>query len=469
MNPTSCPHHPDPSRRQLLHTGLAATAALVAGPSPLLAALRAVDVPRTEERPWLDVARKAERWLATSMQATANGVTWPADPAKPEERGTDLYHGASGVVLFHLELHHATGDAAALDTAIRGARHLAAELPDESAPRASMGLYTGVAGVAYTLALAASVSGDTALDEAARRALRLLHQRAHPAGAGVEWDVSTDIISGAAGIGLMLLWAGPRMHDAAALDLAARAGRRLIERGQPAATGIKWLVQPDMPRNYPNFSHGAAGVAYFLASLYAVTKERAFLDAARAGAAYLDSIATPTPSGGRMVYHSEPGNEQIFYLSWCHGPAGTARLYHRLAAVTGERGYRERVAQLTQAIADMKVPERSPGYWNNISQCCGNSGVVEYLLDQHRASGDTRHLRYAEQVSADTLRRGSEETGALKWVQAEHRVRPELLIAHTGLMQGAAGVGLAMLHLDGALQKREPLVVLPDNPFGPTA
>jgi hypothetical protein len=35
----------------------------------------------------------------------------------------------------------------------------------------------------------------------------------------------------------------------------------------------------------------------------------------------------------------------------------------------------------------------------------------------------------------------------------------------TGLMQGAAGVGLAMLHLDGVKENRSPFVVLPDNPF----
>jgi hypothetical protein len=33
------------------------------------------------------------------------------------------------------------------------------------------------------------------------------------------------------------------------------------------------------------------------------------------------------------------------------------------------------------------------------------------------------------------------------------------------LMQGAAGVGLAMLHLDGAREGRARLVRLPDDPF----
>jgi lantibiotic modifying enzyme len=255
------------------------------------------------------------------------------------------------------------------------------------------------------------------------------------------------------------------MEDARALDLAARAGRRLIELGEPSHEGLKWLIQPGMQRNYPNFSHGAAGVSFFLASLYQATKEQEFLDAALAGAKYLDAIATSTPSNGRMVFHSEPGNESIYYLSWCHGPGGTARLYQRLAESTGSTANRDRVAQLARALEDMKVPERSPGFWNNISQCCGNSGVVEFLLDLHRVRGERHWIELAERISADTLQRGTAEADATKWIQAEHRVRPELLVAQTGLMQGAAGVGLAMLHLDGALQQREREIVLPDNPF----
>ena len=205
--------------------------------------------------------------------------------------------------------------------------------------------------------------------------------------------------------------------------------------------------------------------SFFLASLHRATKSQEFLDAALAGSRYLDAIATTTPSGGRMVFHSEPGNESIYYLSWCHGPGGTARLYHRLGEITGSTAQRDRVAQLARALEDMKVPERSPGFWNNISQCCGNSGVVEFLLDAHRSRGERRYLELAEQISTDTIQRGTPESDAMKWIQAEHRVRPELLVAQTGLMQGAAGVGLAMLHLDGALEARRRLVVLPDNPF----
>ena len=208
-----------------------------------------------------------------------------------------------------------------------------------------------------------------------------------------------------------------------------------------------------------------AGVSYFLASLFAATGDGAFLDAARSGAAYLQAIATSTPNDGRMVFHSEPGNEQLYYLSWCHGPAGTARLFHLLGDLTHDASFTGYVDRLTTALVDMKVPERSPGYWENISQCCGNCGVGEFFLSMHQIRGKSEHLEMAERVAADTLRRATVADGGLKWIQAEHRVRPELLVAQTGLMQGAAGVGLSMLHLDGARQKRKPFVVLPDNPW----
>jgi lantibiotic modifying enzyme len=419
---------------------------------------------RPPERPWLDAARRAERWLASVAIRTEHGLTWAADPLTPTSVSTDLYHGASGVVLFFLELSRTTGEAGALSAASAGADHLAAWMKEVPAS-APAGLYTGLAGVAYTLAMAARATGQPRHREAALLALTGIHTGAKPAGRGVQWNPSTDIISGSAGIGIFLLWAHQHLDDTRALDLATRAGRRLIDLGQPSRDGLKWLIQPRMPRNYPNFSHGTAGVSYFLATLYEATKEQEFLDAAQAGARYLDAIATSTTSGGRMVFHSEPGNESIYYMSWCHGPAGTARLYHRLARATGSTAHRDRVAQLARALEDMKVPERSPGFWNNISQCCGNSGVVEFLLDLHRSRGEPRWLDLAGRISADTLQRGTAESDAMRWIQAEHRVRPELLVAQTGLMQGAAGVGLAMLHLDGAVEGHEREIVLPDNPF----
>jgi lantibiotic modifying enzyme len=452
------------SRRNLLKGGLAASAAALLRPGWLFRSLREPELQVTSERPYLDVARRAERWIARSALRVANGTAWPWDPRDPESVQLNLYTGVPGVVLFYLELHGATGDGAALGEAAAGAEYLAASLAGEEGV-ADAGLYTGLAGAAYTLALTFRETHRASLGDAAGRALARLRGAARPDGRGVMWNESTDIISGSAGIGLFLLWADAQLDDASALDLAAAAGRRLIELGIPERGGLKWMIAPSVARNYPNFSHGTAGVSYFLASLYEATGDGEFLEAARAGAAYLQQLATRTAGDGRMIFHSEPGNEQLYYLGWCHGPVGTARTFELLGRLTGDATYRDYVGRLAQAIVDMKVPERSPGFWNNISQCCGNAGVLEFFLALHDLTGEAQRLEFAERVAADTVRRATEEDGGLKWIQAEHRVRPELLIAQTGLMQGAAGVGLAMLHLDGVSQRRRPLVVLPDDPF----
>jgi len=53
----------------------------------------------------------------------------------------------------------------------------------------------------------------------------------------------------------------------------------------------------------------------------------------------------------------------------------------------------------------------------------------------------------------------------VRWIQAEHRVKPELLVAQTGYMQGAAGIGMLFLHLDALERGRKASIVFPDSPF----
>jgi lantibiotic modifying enzyme len=225
------------------------------------------------------------------------------------------------------------------------------------------------------------------------------------------------------------------------------------------------MASSSFPRNMPNFSHGTAGVAYFLATLASETRDKSFADAAVRGAKYLESIATPTDGDGRRIFHNDPDGHDLFYLSWCHGPAGTSRLFHRLGAVTGDRSWSAYVPRLAQGIVGSGVPQRSPGFWNNISQCCGNCGVSDFFVSLHGVTGDASYLAFARRVADDTLDRATPEGDGSKWVQAENRVSPNVVLAQTGLMQGAAGVGLSMLRLDGALRGRKATIVLPDSPF----
>jgi lantibiotic modifying enzyme len=224
-------------------------------------------------------------------------------------------------------------------------------------------------------------------------------------------------------------------------------------------------MSPRVSTLYPNFSHGTAGVAYALASLFGVTGDRDLLDAALAGARYLEAVEV-SHDGGCRVFHHEPDGSDLFYLSWCHGGPGTARLFEQLGSVTGDDSWADRIVCHARGVTQMGAPVgRSKGYWNNISQCCGNAGVGEFFLTLHRQSPDRGYLDIARRAADDILKRATEVDGGLKWVQAEHRVRPELLVAQTGRMQGAAGVGSFFLHLDAWNQGKEMRIMLPDSPW----
>lgn len=434
-------------RRLLASTGLLAAGCLVRG-------RRAAPA----ERPHLDAALEIARWLRAQARPTAAGVTWPADPAQPERMDPRLYSGTAGVVLFLVELHRATGDAAALDLVRRGADDLATRVPDDPPPYL-FGLYGGNEGIALALFEASGVSGDQRHRAAAERILRLVHGKAKAD--PVVWSDSYDVMGGTAGTGLFLLWARNQLASADSLALAVRAGDALLGAGVADHGGLKWSRFQNGKSWMPNFSHGTAGVAYFLATLYLTTKQPRFLDGALAGARYLGSV-----EHDGLVFRDEADAEAVYYLGWCHGPCGTGRLYHRLEQATGDARWRQALERGGRALLASGIPEqRTPGFWNNIGQCCGSAAVAEYALHLHHLTGDPAYRLLAERTTRDLLARGTRDAAGLRFVQAEHRVHPELLIAQTGWMQGAAGVGSWFLRLDAEGTGRPVSVELPDCPF----
>ncbi|MDQ6831465.1 MAG: hypothetical protein M3081_21600 [Gemmatimonadota bacterium] len=451
------------NRRDLLRSAIGG--AIAASAPRALLALDGLAKSERTDRPHLTNAIRAANWIKRSRMVTEHGVAWPADPLDPKSVSTTLYSGTPGVVLFLLEMHAATGTREYLDDACAGADYIAATMPADDAP-GECGLYEGTAGHAFVLEQVWRASGRATYHEAARRAVARIYRRAESKDGGVQWSDSTDIISGASGTGLFLLaWAAAN-QDADSRALAIKAGRRMLDLAQPAPSGLMWRMDPSFVRIMPNFSHGTAGVSYFLATLNRHTGEAAFRNAAVAGAKHLQAIAK-TDDDACVIYHHNGDGEHLFYLGWCHGPVGTARLFQQLAVVTKDAAWSGWVRRSARGISARGIPEkRTPGFRNNMSQCCGDAGVSQFFLDLHHTYGDPADLAYARRVAADVMLRSTAEGDGLKWVQAENRTQPENLVAQTGFMQGAAGAGMLFLRLDGVDAKRAPRVLFPDTPFG---
>jgi lantibiotic modifying enzyme len=215
----------------------------------------------------------------------------------------------------------------------------------------------------------------------------------------------------------------------------------------------------------PNFSHGTAGIAYFLATLYQETGKREFLNAALAGAGYLREIAN-TENEACLIFHNEPDGKELFYFGWCHGPVGTARLFYRLYQITGDRVWMEWVKKAARGIMNSGIPEKqTPGFWNNVSQCCGSAGVAEFFLSLYEVTREQEYLSFSKRVTAQLLSKAVRDRSGIRWMQAEHRIKPELLVAQTGYMQGAAGIGMLLLNLDAFEGGKKTKITLPDSPF----
>lgn len=438
---------------------------------------------------YLVAAEQAARWIRSAQVPKPQGIAWLPDPDRPEKATTvgpdnTIYSGSAGIVLFFLELARATGDSSYLGDASRGADYLAVSwktLPGRSGTSflndGGLSFDQGLAGVAFTLIEAWKATQNDSYREAALAATHVLVEAGKNAGAGIEWTASPAVGQGG-GVILYLLHAAKELHDDAFQKAAARGGDRLLELAQPDPRGgVRWqglptqnaaTVAAGIPLNsyFPNFELGTAGVAFVLARLYEDTRQQKFLDAARAGARHIQSIAT-VDGDSALVYYREPDHKDLYYLGYCHGPAGTARLFYQLHKVTGEREYLEWTEKLARGIVRSGVPEKlTPGYWNVACQCCGSAAVTDLFLSLWVATGKSQYREFARRVADQLISREDDLDGkGYRWYQAWTRVKPWEVNAETGYKIGAAGVGAALIHTYLAVHDRYAALLLPDNPF----
>jgi lantibiotic modifying enzyme len=444
-----------------------------------LALLTAHCATETKPRPYLDAAIDVAKWLRTTVVDTDYGRVWPDDRRRPGEITVGLGSGVAGRIMFFRALCDATGDETYLGDIRLGANYLVNRLPDyledTTARRAIAGLYSGLPGIGFALNEAYIATRDPRCHEAALRCVVELHRLARPSHTGTAWNGRHDILSGAAGTGLFLLYAADKLHQSPSAELAARAGQWLLAESIPDSGGLTWTVGADMDFILPNFSHGAAGIGSFLTRLYTSSKRREYLDGAIGAATYLSAIAS-REDGGFLVPYGIPnvGFTRPFDVGWAHGPAGTARLFESLWQATGDSAWLGVVYACANSVTKSGLPDSATDVFAGIpfgpDKRFGSAGAAMFLLDFYDVHGGAGYLEFARTLANDILADAVRDSLGTRWLSPRFRFMPHPRepAEFTNYFYGAAGYGLLLLRLDAAEQGRGWKISFPDNPYSPS-
>ena len=153
-------------------------------------------------------------------------------------------------------------------------------------------------------------------------------------------------------------------------------------------------------------------------------------------------------------------------MATSYSASRTARLFAQLYWYTGAAKWADALRGAARSVTTSGIPEqRTPGFWNNVGQCCGSVGVAEFFLSYHQETKDAAALGFARELTREITTKATREDKGTRWIHAEHRVQPGNIGAQTGWMQGAAGIGAWYLRLDAFERGKKPLIRFPDSPW----
>jgi class II lanthipeptide synthase len=346
-------------------------------------------------------------WIVLSQTASTHIAAAPA--------GIDLYDGLPGIALFLAHLGAMTSDANFEDVARAAlAELLATPSLRERGPAA--GAFAGLGGVIYTLCEISRVWSEPSFIDVAEGLAKILAENVGDA-------AELDVIGGLAGVVLSALGCAKQTGKPLFSDLAVRAGRALTDRlsspGNPLHAemleGRKWPL---------SFAHGRAGIAYALIKLYHASGHTDFN---AAGLKLAERDLTDINRSGQDASERAPEHAGVVasQLAWCHGKPGVALALKAAGSELDEGRIDSTIAAVGAAITSSPL-ERSDCI------CHGNLGNLLLVRELNAVDVKTCSA-FEKRVMRRVARRGL--------------VCGNLGLETAGMMEGLAGIGLALLKL----------------------
>lgn len=438
---------------------------------------------------YLTGAKEAAKWLETRVVETEHGIYW-SNPDN-EEIKLDIYSGSAGIILFYLEYAQLTGDSHYFEQAEKAADYLKHYIKTTDLTEYKPGLVgleftkaqwafnSGHTGILFALIEVAKATGSKTYAETAYEATHTLLDDAEETDSGLKWSGYTGILADG-GILLYLIYAAKYFADTRFAEAAAQTSEYFLSTSIPVAEDqirfepfdtelvtVVFGLQSDAgyKHEFPNFEYGTAGTAFILAKLYEWGRDDKYLHAAVKAANYVRSLEVEVAPEAALIPLSLPDLSDLFYVGYCHGPVGSSRVFQLLYELTGKPEYKSDVEKLARGIIATQAPElHSDGYWRFHGQCCGTASFIELFVNADKQAQDDEFINYALRTGDKLLSESfaTSDKGA-SWPHSWGRLSPKIVTTDVGYFDGAAGIGSALLHLYGALNKQDIKIYMPDD------
>lgn len=276
------------------------------------------------------------------------------------------------------------------------------------------------------------------------------------------WQDDYDLIGGLVG---MAVYALERLPRPAALECLERIVDRLSETAERTEYGVTWLTRPHLlpewqrnecPNGYYNLglAHGVPGVIALLGQLCAagvvITKARPLLDGA---VSWLLSQKLTGAERSTFSSWSGPSIERNdCRLAWCYGDAGVSAALLLAARCVNNSAWEDEALAIARRAAT-REPE-SAGVMD-AGICHGAAGLAHIFNRLFHATGDESFRKAARYWFESTLalRRPGEGIAGFSAYRAPIDGQEEFWEDQVGILEGAAGIALALL---AATTKVEP-------------
>jgi len=373
-----------------------------------------------------------------------------------------IYSGASGIILFFIELYKQTSDGKYLEAIKEGSRWI--EHFCQQNPTGYYAFFTGRMGASYTMLQVGELLNDSSYKQKALVIAKDCEQFLEMPN-GID-----DLINGTSGTLLGLLHLHAHTQEHYLLSTIKKFTEHLIESAHLGSEGLYWDRSSKNIRGLCGFSHGASGIGYVFLELgkyfgnkdfywlaeQAFTYENHYYNKEmenwpdfRKG--YFDDKTLKEHkeeySKGNKSFFTSPGNMS----AWCHGAPGIGLSRLTAYELLNDQKYKKDVER---AIAQTHKVTVAPENINtSYAVCHGGGGNAMLFLEAYRQSGEDKYLEYTEKVGVNGLEFIKEQG---KYISGYAKAD----IEDYSLFMGNAGVGYFYLQLCEPL--KTPSILKPD-------